>query len=417
MATNPQSLSNYAAILKEYYNPDRVAKLILESSPALAMMSKKVIYGKEWELPIIYAGTAGRSSSFSTALANKGSTVSTRFQITTAPDYSLASLSRILMMASRSNLGAFLPAARVNIDDAMMQLRRSIAINLFRDGSGARGRIATITGSNLIITLTTRADIVNFQVGDVIQLAQNKTGGAVRTGTVYIVAINRSAGTFTVNTSITGAISGAAADDYIYQQGDYDAVLKGFGAWVPTSAPSSTPFFGVDRTADSDMLSGVRYNGSGMLRYEALIDGQSEIAMLGDGRPTHAFCNPLDFREVVKELEAQVRRPRPVDVTLPVRKGSNATVGFQGIAIEGDAGTIQLFSDRFCPPNLCYVLQLDDWKLAHIGPELVDIVGRDSDSGMLTETATDGYEIRVVSYPQLACAAPGHSGVIYNWGQ
>lgn len=411
-----QNLTNYAAILKEYYNPDRVAKMILASSPFLAMLPKKQIFGESWELPVIYAGTAGRSSSFSTALTNKGQTVSTKFQITTNPDYSLASLTRILMLASRNNMGAFLPAAKVNIDDAMMQLRRSIAINAFRDGSGARGRISTITGSNLIITLTERADIVNFQVSDVIQLSATKTGGAVRTGTVSIVAVNRSAGTFTVNTDITAAISGATTSDYIYQEGDYDAVLKGLGAWVPQSAPGATSFFGVNRSLDTDMLGGVRYDGSGMLRYEALIQGQSEIAMIGDGRPTHAFCNPIDFRQVVMELEAQVRRPRPVDITLPVRKDSNATVGFVGIAIEGDAGTIQLFSDRFCEPGVCYVLQLDDWKLAHIGPELVDIVGRDSDEGMLVETSSDGYEVRVASYPQLACAAPGHSGVVYNWG-
>lgn len=405
-----QDLSNYSAILKEYYNPDRVAKMILSSSPFLAMVPKKQIFGSSWELPIIYAGTAGRSADFTTALANKGQTASTKFQITTSEDYALASVSRKVMLASQSNLGAFLPAAKTNIDAAITQLRRSLAICAFRDGTGSRGRVGAYSaGPPQVITLTDVEDAVNFQVGDVLVFRVTKSGGAV-SATATITNINRTAGELT----ITG--TAPVVNDYIFCEGDADDVLTGLEGWVPSATPGATSFFGVDRTVDSDMLGGVRYNGGGMMRFEALIQGQSQIMAIGDGRPTHAFMNPVDFRQLILELESQARRYRDADVSVPVRKGTNAAVGFTGVVVQGDAGEFQVFSDRFCPVNTCYVLQLEDWKMAHMGPDLVDIVGRDSDEGMLVETTSDGYEVRITSYPQLACAAPGHSGVIYNFG-
>lgn len=405
-----QDVTNYSAILKEYYNPDRVAKMILSSSPFLAMVPKKRIFGSSWPLPVIYAGTSGRSANFTTALANKGQTSSTRFQITTNEDYALASISRKLLLASESDLGAFLPAAQTNIDAAFTQLRRSLAICAFRDGSGARGQVSSYTpGPPDEITLTSVADAVNFQVSDVIVFRATKSGGAV-SSTATITAINRSTGVLTI------AGTAPAANDYIFCEGDADSVLSGLEGWLPSTTPTSTSFFGVDRTVDTDMLGGVRYNGTGLMRFEALINGQSQIGAIGDGRPSHAFLNPEDFRQLILELESQARRYRDADVSVPVRKGTNAAVGFTGVIVQGDAGEFQVFSDRFCPAGVCYVLQLEDWKMCHMGPELVDIVGRDSDKGMLTETTTDGYEIRITSYPQLACAAPGHSGVIYNFG-
>lgn len=418
MATNQQTIANYSDILKEYYNPDRVAQMILSSSPAMATTTKKRIYGSSWELPVIYGGTSGRSAVFNTALANKGSTISTKFQITTSNDYSLASVSRKVMLASENNVGAFLPAARTNIDNAITQLRRSLAISFYRDGSGYRGQILTATQvgvtASYVVVLTSVTDAVNFQVGDILVSCATKTGGTV-SAEFTVTNISRSTGTLTVTTSGPAVVPGAVGE-WLFASGDYGAVFPGLEAWVPSAVPGAAPFYGVDRSVDSDMLAGIRYDGKEMMRYEALIQGQSQISALGDGRPTHAFVNPVDFRQIILELESQARRYRDADVSVPVRPGTNAAVGFTGIIVQGDAGEFQVMSDRFCPAGVCYVLQLDDWKMAHMGPELVDVVGRDSDKNMLTETTSDGYEVRITSYPALSCAAPGHSGVIINFG-
>lgn len=411
----PETLSTYSAMLKEFYTPDRVAKLILERSPLLAMLPKRRVDGKYTSVPVIYAQSPGRSATFSSVSPEvsggvAGSSSTVQFQIETAQDYALATISRKVMLASQGNAGAFLPAAKVNIDGAMAQLRRSLGITLYRSGSGSKGRILS-GGSGTTWTLYNREDAVNFQVGE--RLVQDDVDGGGTVGTqVYVVeAVNRSAGTLTVDTATS-----SADDNYLFSAGDYDKVQKGLAAWIPDSAPGATTFFGVNRSVDTDALGGVRFDGSGQLRYEALIDAQSECSMIGDGRPTHAFCNPVDFRQLVKELEAQVQRTRQVTTEVPVRKGSSTTVGFTGISIVGDGGEMTLYADRFCPPDRCYLLTLDEWRLAHNGPELVEMQGRDSDDGMLIRPSADGFEIRCISYPQLYTTAPGHNAVITNWG-
>lgn len=407
-----QTMSNFSGLLKEFFTPDRIAVMILESSPFLAMVGKKEIAGSDLKVPVLYGDSPGHSATFSTAQANKGASTSNNFAITTATHYALANISRQVMLASRVNIGAFLPAARVNIEGAFRQLRRDLAIHLYRDGTGARGQTSSYGGG--AITLTNAMDAVNFQIGDVIVNNATKTATSF-TGYFTITAIDTIAGTLTV-TATGGATT--TANDWLFVQGDPQAVTTGLASWITQpSAPTSASFFGVDRSVNGTMLGGVRSSGAGKLRYEAIIDLQSDIMAVGDGMPTHGFCHPNDFRALVKELEAQVVRPKPVDIEIPVRRDSNALVGFSGISIQGNTGVIEVYPDRFCPQNLFYALQMDDWGLAHIGPEVADLVGREEDEGMLVEAASDGFEVRVASYPQLYTRAPGHSGVCYSFGQ
>jgi hypothetical protein len=415
---NPQTMSNYAALLKQYYVPDRVNEAIVKDCSLLGMLPKQELEGSTQDIPIIYSGTAGRSRTFATALANKGSTTNTKFQLTTFPNYALANIQRQVLLASRGKPGAFMDAATANIDASMSQMSRSIGIDLYRDGTGIIGVSSTFTSGNTVITLTRPTDAVNFFVGEYIQLVS--TAPALRTGSVQIVAVNKSinGGTITVASDITVAISGATAGDSIVAAGDYNLAFKGLPAWLPTAVPSATSFFGVNRSVDPSLY-GVFFSGSGSLRYEALINGQSEIARVGGGKPTHAFCSPGDFRAVVLELQAQVRRPEMKIKEVPVGKDSLATAGYTGVVIEGDAGTIELFSDRWCPPNVCYVMQMNDWHLGYLGDSMVDLVyyqGGTEGKDMMIDPSTDGYDIRFTSYLTLGCRSPGHSGVVYNFG-
>ena len=49
-----------------------------------------------------------------------------------------------------------------------------------------------------------------------------------------------------IGTAWTTGVSAAAASDYICQSGDLNAKIKGLAAWLPSTAPSATAFFGVD---------------------------------------------------------------------------------------------------------------------------------------------------------------------------
>lgn len=395
-------MSTYVDMLKEFYTQKKVEKLVFEGSPLFAMLPKKTdIEGETWDVPLVYGDPPAASATFAVAQGNKGPGSYEKFQVTTRDEYSFASISRKLMKASKSNKGAFLPGSKAQIEGAFRACRRSIAIQLYNDGSGALGQIATGGISGAVITLTSRHDAVKFQPKMKLQHATTRTGGAVESSDAQatVLAVNKRAGTITLTADVTTAWTDAVVGDYIYRAGDYDAALQGLLAWIPSSDPASTAFHGVDRTVDPVALAGVRCDGTGMSVKEALINLQSEVATIGDGKPDHCFIHPSQFRALEKELDDAV----VIDV-----KVGKAEIGFTGIALRGDAGVMRIFPDRFCSPELAYALQLDSWEVGSMGPfpEIFD-----EDLEMLREGSSDGYELRIGGYGNLACHAPGFNGV------
>lgn len=412
-----QDLTNYSALLKEWYTPNRVNVLVLKESPLLAMLPKMPVGGRYHDVPTLIADTGGHGANFTQARTNSGSTTTTAFHVTLNRHYSLANIDAMLLLASEKDAGAFLPAARANIDSAFRALRRDLGIHLYRDGSGVRGQVASYAdaGSTGTITLTNRYDVVNFNIGDVLEFAASKTSGSVDTGTFVITAIDTAGGTLTG--AEAGGLTTVAASRFIYVQGDRNAVMTGLAGWLPSTAPTTgDSFFGVDRSKSTTALAGTRYDASGKTRYEALIDLMSEIATLGGGEPTKCFVHPSDFRQLVKEMEAKVYIPRKIESNIPVDREGTITVGFSGIAIQGDNGIVEVYADRYQTPNVAHMLTIDEIYVDFYGEMLADMYGRNEDRGMLLEPDADSYSVRCASYCQLQTGAPGHHGVAYNFG-
>jgi hypothetical protein len=65
--------------------------------------------------------------------------------------------------------------------------------------------------------------------------------------------------------------------------------------------------------------------------------------------------------------------------------------------------------DSDCPEDRGYLLNMDTWKLKHLGglPEIVSTDGLT----MLRRPGLDQVEVRARYYAQLVCTAPGHNGV------
>jgi len=161
------------------------------------------------------------------------------------------------------------------IDGVMRSVGDSISRNLYRDGSGAIGRINNSSFSTTALDLVTDMDSLNFEVGMVLQVSGTKSGGSVRSGTLTVSAVNRGASSNQI--TMSGNLSGwssVAQNDYIYQSGDYDGALTGLEGWLPATAPTSgDSFFGEDRSDDVSRLAGQRYDGSSGTILEALIEG------------------------------------------------------------------------------------------------------------------------------------------------
>jgi len=389
-------LTSFDAALKQHYTADRVENMVYADNPLLAMMPKYEQFGgKNLPIPIIYGNPQGRSATFSNAQSNKTNSQLKDFVLTRASDYSLASISNEVLEASKGNANAFIEAATTEIDGAIQSATRSLAVSLYRNGSGSIGQVLS-GGTGTSFTLKNIDDVTNFEVGMELVFSTADGGGSVKSGNITVTKVDRDTGVITTDaaSAIDGG-TGHATNDYVFVQGDYDKKVKGLLAWVPSSAPSATAFFGVDRTADATRLGGIRFDGSALPIEEALIGAASRVAREG-GKPDVCFMNYSKFADLEKALGSKVQY---VDLKV------SAEIGFRGIVINGPRGPIKVIPDQNCPSDRAFMLQMNVWKLYSLGkaPKILDADGMK----MLRDSSADSVEVRVGYYAQLGCRAPG----------
>jgi len=402
------SATNLDKLLKELYAGQAVSKLVFDEKarPLTKMLTKRSDFsGSKFPLPVIYDDMAGRSASFTVAQTNNNAMPNTRFEIDIVKNYCLADIETEALLRCRNEKGAFINALTGPIDAAINTLSNDIERSLFLDGSGSLGVVSSIAG-DLVVTLTNAGDALNFVVGGK-YVAADTTASALRSATASTVSsVDYSAGTVTFSAAISGKMA-AQAGDYLFQEGDYAAAsarnkVKGLAAWLPTTAPTGgDSFFGVDRSVNTDRLAGVRYSGSSGAIEESIISGASKLCGVSpQAVPDKGLCSFATFRKAVLEMGSQVQR----------NPGGSAASGFSSLSVYGPKGEIVLVPSAFCPDDKIYLLQANTWMIASMN-ELVHIISHDGLRIRARDTA-DAFEVRVGSWAQLACKAPGCNAVI-----
>lgn len=403
MASVYLDLTAMNAALKELYDGQVVENLVYADNPFLAMVPKKTDFGGKYKpIPIVTGASQGRSATFTNAQTNQAAVLIESFLLTRKSDYSIATIDNQTMLASKTDKMAFLEGSKVVIDGAFRSLTLSLASSLFRSGTGSIGVISNIAVG--VITLSDPNSVVQFEVNMTLQ-ANATDGGVPRAALGYVIAVNRSLGTVTVSDVGLGGAAGSpalwAANDFLLVQGDVNAKISGLAAWIPTTAPGATAFYGVDRSVDVTRLGGVRYDGSAQSIEEALIDASSLVAREG-GKPGICVTNFASYAALEKALGSKVQY---VDMKGP------ADIAFRGIRINGANSMINVFPDRSCPSQLAYLLQMDTWCLESLG-DAPQILRYGDGLEMLRVSNADAGELRVGYYANLRTNAPGWSAVV-----
>jgi hypothetical protein len=396
-------LTSASAVLKELYFGQVPENLVYKQNPALALLQKKTdAVGKSIPIPLIYGVTQGRSGTFANAQANQSPLAAVEFQVTRVTDYALATIDQHVMLASKSDKGAFVDGLKTHVDGAFRSASNSAASSIFRSGTGTIGSYASGGISTGVITLQTPADVVNFEINQVLNVHASDGGAKVASSVDgFVIAVDRSAGTITVALTQGGSAINptnwpTAATTYLTTAGDLNAKMSGFSAWIPDSAPTSSAFFTIDRTKDTVRLGGLRYDGTAQPVEEALVDAAGLAAREG-GSPDTAFCSFATYTALSKSLGSKVQY---VDLQGP------GQVGFRGIRVNGAAGEIKVIPDRNCRQNRVFLLQMDTWKLLSINDVPHLFMYADGLEALRVYNA-DAAEARVGYYAQLACSAPG----------
>jgi hypothetical protein len=404
MATSTtNTLTAIDAALKELYSGQTCENLVYSDNPFLAMVPKfEEFVGRNYPQPIITGAPAGRSATFASAQTYQSQSKVDSFLLTRVKDYAVATIDNDAYQASKSDRGAFLEGLKLTVDGAFRSITNSLNHSIFRAGTGTLG---VVTDSSGTLTLATPSDVVNFEVNMPLEVSASD-GGAIIASTVigYVTTINRTAGTMTVSMTLGGSTetpTNWTGTMYPRVTGDRNAKIAGLAGWLPTTAPTSTSFFGVDRSVDVVRLGGVRYDGSAQNPEEALIDASMLLAREG-GKPDIAVTSYAGFASIIKSVGAKVQY---------VDHKSPAGIAFRGVELHGANSSIKVFPDRACPAARAYLLTMDTWKLRSLGaaPQILKY-----EDGLMTlrSASSDSLEIRVGYYAQLGCAAPGWNAVV-----
>jgi hypothetical protein len=326
------------------------------------------------------------------------------------------------MEQTKTNAGAFIDAAKLQMDGGFRNITNNIAFELFGSGTATRGissaasSQAGITVSGTVLPLANAQQIVAFEVG-MLLVASATDGGAPSADTVQITAVDRangivygtaSAATLSANWAIgTGSayltISGDLPSTGASSTSSYLA-LSGLAAWIPQVTPAVTDnFWGVNRSADPTRLAGLRYNAQAY----TIEEGMTNALAFGNREGAKFDIAIMDFASYAALVNSLGAKVQYVQV-----KHDEVEVAFEGISFQSAYGRITVLADRSCPPSTCYCLTMSTLKLRSLGkvPHILTY-GMEGLEGLRVGNA-DALEIRIGYYGNLICSAPGWNMVV-----
>jgi hypothetical protein len=420
--------SNQIAALKELYKDSKeyMKDLVYKENPFLALVPKDEspdgFAGKYIPVPLEYGVPQGRSHTFTNAQGNQTPTQLASFFVYVIQDYQLVTITNLLMEQTKSNAGAFVDAAKLQLDGGFRNITNNIAFELFGSGTATRGTstaASTQSGTTVggtVLPLSNAQQIVSFEVGMTL-VASATDGGAPSTDTVIITGVDRANGIITgtasaATLSANWAIGSGIA--YLTVQGDLPSAgatstgsflaLSGLAAWLPVTTPGSTDnFWGVNRSADPTRLAGLRYNALAYTIEEGMTNALA-FANREGAKPDLCIMDFASYAALVNSLGAKVQY---VQV-----KHDEVEVAFDGILFQSAYGKVTVLADRSCPPQTAYVLTTSTWKLRSLGkvPHILTY-GMEGLEGLRVGNA-DALEIRIGYYGNLICSAPGWNMVV-----
>lgn len=423
MAAVYANSSNQIAALKELYTDDKeyMKDLVYKENPFLALVPKNEspdgFAGKYIPVPLEYGVPQGRSHTFTNAQGNQTASQLASFFVYVISDYQLVTITNLLMEQTKTNAGAFVDAAKLQMDGGFRNATNNIAFELFADGSGARASIASGTnpsGTTYVIVLDNVNKVVFFEVGMTLVHAtiSGTTITVSSTSTAQITAVDRANGIITVLAS--GADSGwTTAGQALAVQGDIQSgtftagaalALSGLAAWIPTTTPASNDnFWGVNRSTDPTRLAGLRYDARNYTIEEGMTNALAFLNREG-GKPDLCVMDFASYAALVNSLGAKVQY---VQVN-----HDEVEVAFEGITFQSAYGRVTVLADRNCPPQTAYLLTMNTWKLRSLGkvPHILTY-GMEGLEGLRVGNA-DALEIRIGYYGNLICSAPGWNCVV-----
>jgi hypothetical protein len=411
------TLTTFDALLKErYIDSDRVEELTYPENVLLGMLEKRGdtgMVGDVLPVPILTGNPQGTGGVFATAQTNASNIKASKFNITAGDYFGVVQIGDKVMMASRTNQGAFLEDKVTEIDGLYETAGENLSVYTWGNGGGALGQVAVLGPGANDITLVNPIDSQNFEIGmTTVESANDGSDAAhaLRAGSTTVAGVNRANGiiTFTDRTQY----SALAAGDWFFRSGDFFGntgvvVINGVQSFI-TATDTPRALWGLtsaQRAVDPQRFAGCRVDPTslGGKTYEERI--KILLAQM-TGRfkakaPTSIFMNPEDFQ--ILETLMGARGVRPLE-------DESTKFGYMKIDVLTSAGRIPIYADRHCPLGTAFAFRMQNHWISSMG-ELLRVQNGDGLQMLRGSTSTD-YEFRLISYPLYANNCPKNHGRI-----
>jgi hypothetical protein len=394
-------LTSVAEALKIKYTSKELKLRMYKQSPTFALLPKEQDFGGEaYHVPQYFSTAQGVGSTLATARTADSGPELAKFIISSRKKkYAIYTLDAETLYATKQDADSFLKSQTMLFNQKLGSVGRDFSMDLFR-ASGSRGVIATSGVSGDTITLASAQDIVNFEVGQLLNFSSAQVGGTVRNGgtATRVTAVNRAQSSATITVADA---TGAADGDHIFRASFHDTtangkVWTGFDAWLPSTV-TSTAFHGVDRTVDATRLGGLRYNGSGQTIEDAILTAAAYCGQEG-ATPDFVVMNPIHQVELVKSLGAKA--------TYTPTRDADGIVGFDLLTVRTAVGDLKVMTDPHCPAGTAYMLDMSTWALKYLGPDLLHTINEDGNTLRHLRTE-DTLEVMYRSMGEIVCYNPG----------
>lgn len=414
------SATDFDAMLKDQYTPEKVRELSYGENPLFGMMKKKRRGGRRYIQPVMYGHPGGASASFTNAKANQYGSKYEDFQITRAKQFLLVTLENELYLSAQDDLDAFEPAFD-EFDKGFRGLAEKINKRLYRTSTGSIGRLtATSSVATDTVALRDVADAFNFEAGmKVVASDTNAGAGALRSAaaTAEIESVDYEAGTLTATGNWTAAIAAIAASDYLFQQGDWNASPAGLESWLPVDDRATflaASFFGVTRSVQTQRLGGIYMDGTTMGDLnEVVIKLVGRVGKHG-GKVDLVMMNSEVFSDLQVLWNSRHFTYENIDVSLKEKVGDSVLIFskiYSGMMAQIGGRKVKLIGDRSCPTSRLYALMSETWTIWHSW-EIPGFILKPSTGEILrVPDDSDDVEGRVGAYFNVGCSAPGWNGV------
>ena len=402
---------DYAAagpILKQRYESSPVLTGFFEDYAFLADVEKdETSDGGFFQINVKYAYMTTRNRTVPGALANGSPDAYAAFNIPTLYNaYAVAQLSGTAVDNAKSSEGATIKLLTEAMDGAYISAYEDQAEQLMGNGGGARGQVNNSSVATTVLTLVNAGDAVKWVPGAVVQAASTDgTSGSVRAGTLTVAGVDYQAGTITMTGNLSTGIPAIAQNDYLFMIGDFGTGFPGLGAWNPYTAPTSTLFYGQDRTKNLVGLSGWRFTGNGAAYENTLTTAFARMCSIG-ARPDRCYMNPIDWAQFANTQSNKVYIDKAKTPSM-----NTPELSFESLTMMSPKGPVKIMADITVPQGYARIVELKHLTLRSNG-KLCRPANNWIGNIWMPSFTDDIIQARLVTRSFLVCREPKSLGVV-----